>query len=330
MSSLPVRFGVVDGAVRSGDDRFTRCPVVGRLDAPPLVVVEVVVVGAAAPDVAGVGGAAVVPVFDVVAFVPRRRRITAREEAVQIPMGEDPPEDRGCEPAGAPVGERGAAVGDDRRDIRAGEQTPQRVVGEVVVRFGVSPATGPGNIRAAAFKVLEVGVEVQADTAGSGRTRTVQQQRERGFGAAHRRIRALRLVLAVASLCGLHADVVEVCELLVDVVLEPGPVVALEGAQLVDLLLEQVPLATELLEDLRLLLLCLMAPADRTLESLGDHLLVLRGRLAHELVVPRLCGRQQLVVTGLAHGQQLVVLVLTHRDQLVVLALAVTHQLVVP
>ena len=141
---------------------------------------------------------------------------------------------------------------------------------------------------------------------------------------------ALVVHLAVAGLGRFHAGVLEVDELLLDVGLEPRAVVPLEGAQLVDLLLEQVPLAAELLEDLRLLLLCLVNHAARALARLGDHLLVLGGRLAHELLVPRLRGRQQLVVTGLAHGQQLVVLVLAHGEQLVVLALALTDQLVVP
>ena len=70
-----------------------------------------------------------------------------------------------------------------------------------------------------------------------------------------------------------------------EVGLQPGTVVALESAQLVDLLLQQVTLATELLKHRGLLLLGLGDHPRRALTRLRDHLLMPCTGLRDERVV---------------------------------------------
>src|SRR6476661_6021352 len=134
-------------------------------------------------------------------------------------------------------------------------------------------------------------------------------------------------VSALLALCslrgGLEVDtgVVELLELALDVGLELCAVVALETAQLLDLLLEQAALAVQLLEDLCLLLLRLVQHPRGPLACLGDHLLVPALGLAEELVVAGLSGREQLVVLGLRLRDEPVPGGLALADVLVVQAL---------
>jgi hypothetical protein len=104
-----------------------------------------------------------------------------------------------------------------------------------------------------------------------------------------------------------------------------GTVATLKGSQLLDLLLQQVPLATELLKYRGPLLLGLGDHFGGTLARLGDQALMLGIGLGHE----RLGLGDERVVLGLAGGHELVVLGLTGREKLFLSRCGFTNNLVV-
>ena len=134
--------------------------------------------------------------------------------------------------------------------------------------------------------------------------------------------------------------VAELVKLALEVGLQTGAVVALEGSQLVDLLLQHVTLSSELVQHRRLPLLSLGDHPGRALARLGDHLLMARGCFADELVVLCLTGGRELLVPGLRRREKLflfgrgltnnlVVVCLRLADQALASVLALGHILVV-
>ena len=83
----------------------------------------------------------------------------------------------------------------------------------------------------------------------------------------------------------ISADLIQLTQLILEVGLQTGAVVTLEGPQLIDLLLQKAPLVSERLKYLSPLLLGLGDHSGGTLARLGDHLLVPRCCLGDEGIV---------------------------------------------
>ena len=134
------------------------------------------------------------------------------------------------------------------------------------------------------------------------------------------------VLLATLASCLAHARVLQLEQLGLEVRLQPGAVVALEGAQLVDLLLQQVTLATQLRKHRGLRLLGLGDHPRRALTSLRDHLLVPGAGLGDERIVLRLSGGQELIVLSLTGRQELLLLRLGLTNHSVVLSLPLADE----